>query len=107
MNNEITLLDLACGKGGDIAKWRGISTVVGIDISRDGIENMKDGAYERYFSSIHENKLYPESQKMYFLAGDSSKIISNGNSYQLIQFQLKEWISVSNQYFNSFDENCY
>jgi hypothetical protein len=80
IDNEITLLDLACGKGGDIAKWRGVSTVVGVDISRDGIENTKDGAYERYFSSIYENKLYPESQKMYFLAGDSSKMISNGKA---------------------------
>ena len=46
----ISLLDLACGKGGDIYKWYSnrLSYCVGIDISEDNICNSKDGAWVRY-----------------------------------------------------------
>ena len=47
---DISLLDLACGKGGDIFKWDSnkISECVGIDISDDNINNMDNGAWVRY-----------------------------------------------------------
>lgn len=43
------LLDLACGRGGDIAKWitLGIKEVVGLDISKESIEE----AQRRYVSA--------------------------------------------------------
>ena len=47
---DISLLDLACGKGGDIFKWKknNIKDCVGIDISSDNIKNSGDGAWVRY-----------------------------------------------------------
>ena len=47
---DISLLDLACGKGGDIFKWQKnhIHDCVGIDISDDNIRNAEDGAWVRY-----------------------------------------------------------
>ena len=44
-----TMLDIACGKAGDINKWvdAGYQLVIGIDNSRDNIENPIDGAYAR------------------------------------------------------------
>lgn len=44
-----SLLDIACGKGGDLKKWieAGIKTVYGIDKVRDNIENPIDGIYAR------------------------------------------------------------
>lgn len=43
------LFDIACGKAGDLNKWVevGIKKVIGIDYSRDNIENPIDGAYAR------------------------------------------------------------
>lgn len=43
------LFDIACGKAGDLNKWVevGIKKVIGIDYSRDNIENPIDGAYSR------------------------------------------------------------
>lgn len=46
-----SLLDIACGKAGDLNKWLTtqpkIKEVYGIDKARDNIENPKDGAYAR------------------------------------------------------------
>jgi SAM-dependent methyltransferase len=44
-----SLLDIACGKGGDLKKWidADIKTVYGIDKVRDNIENPIDGIYAR------------------------------------------------------------
>ena len=41
------VLDLACGKGGDLFKWRGVKEYVGIDISEESIALAK----ERYMQS--------------------------------------------------------
>jgi hypothetical protein len=47
-----TLIDFACGKGGDISKWidAGLRFVFGIDVSEDNITNHYDGAYARYIT---------------------------------------------------------
>ena len=49
-----TLIDFACGKGGDISKWidSGLQFVFGIDISEDNITNQYDGAYARYITYV-------------------------------------------------------
>ena len=47
-----TLIDLAVGKAGDMSKWIAahLRFILGIDISRDNIENRKDGACARYLN---------------------------------------------------------
>ena len=44
-----TLLDIGCGKAGDLNKWMStsINTVIGCDLNLDNILNSKDGAYAR------------------------------------------------------------
>ena len=77
----VTMLDMAVGKGGDIRKWyynKQISFVLGIDISKDNIENKIDGACKRY---IEEQKTKPSSKQAIFLAGDLSKNIKNGEAF--------------------------
>ena len=46
-----SLLEIGCGKGGDISKWKdgNFTFVLGIDNNKDNIENSKDGACQRYF----------------------------------------------------------
>ena len=62
-----SLLDLACGNGGDTSKWRlgKLKTVVGIDISKDNI----DGAIELY---KRVPKPRPDTT---YIWGDCSKLI--------------------------------
>jgi hypothetical protein len=69
------LLDLACGKGGDLSKWRmgGLKFVLGIDVNRDNITNQIDGACSRYLS---DTKKYGDNMpQCLFFTGDSGKNI--------------------------------
>ena len=71
-----TLIDLAVGKGGDISKWISakLKFVLGIDISRDNIENRKDGICARYINNKKKNKNIP---KGLFIHGNTSLNIKN------------------------------
>ncbi len=71
-----TLIDMAVGKGGDIPKWidANLSFVLGIDISRDNIDNSHDGVCARYLRAKEKNLDIP---KAIFVTGDTSKNIRN------------------------------
>ncbi len=71
------LLDLACGKGGDMNKWVGanIKEVVGFDSVEDNIVNPVDGAYAR----LQQKQKYgdiPKDCKYIFMPMDCSKPLS-------------------------------
>ena len=75
------LLDVACGKGGDLFKWlfNKARYVVGIDYSGDNIIDSSNGIYKRYVDALVEfgpNRV----PKMAFVIGDSSKNIINGEA---------------------------
>lgn len=78
-----TLIDLSCGRGGDLYKWIGskVAFVFGIDFSSSNIENMFSGAYFRYLEYRIENKL-PDVTKCLFVTGDSSKNIQSGEAFK-------------------------
>jgi predicted NAD-dependent protein-ADP-ribosyltransferase YbiA (DUF1768 family)/predicted RNA methylase len=73
------LLDVACGKGGDIYKWISghARRVVGIDTAEDNITNPVDGAYRRYMDVIKEGYIR-SPPKMVFVVGNSSRSIVDG-----------------------------
>lgn len=67
-----TLVDFACGKGGDISKWtNNYRFVLGIDISPDNIHNPMDGACARY---LELKKKRTNIFDALFIQGDSSKL---------------------------------
>ena len=75
------LLDMACGKGGDLFKWlfNGARNVVGIDTAGENITNPTDGAYKRYLEAVMEFG-WNRVPKMVFVIGNSSKDIVNGDA---------------------------
>ena len=81
LSNGSRLIDLACGKGGDLQKWQshGAKYVVGIDYAGENITNPVDGAYKRYMGLI--SKFGEEHvPRITFVIGDSSKRIITGEA---------------------------
>jgi hypothetical protein len=74
-----TLIDYACGKGGDIPKWidARLSFVFGVDISKDNLENRMNGSCARY---LNYRKKYLNTPDALFVTGDSSSNIRDGSA---------------------------
>jgi hypothetical protein len=74
-----TLIDLACGKAGDLPKWINakLSFVFGVDYSADNIENRLDGACARFLNAKKNNKNMPFAL---FVNGNSSYNIKDGSA---------------------------
>ena len=78
-HNGGTLIDLACGKGGDFPKWikAALSFVFGIDVSRDNIENRIDGACARFLKYRRKYSIMPDCL---FINADSKLNIRSGEA---------------------------
>jgi hypothetical protein len=74
-----TLIDYACGKGGDFPKWisSNLSFVFGVDISKDNIENRINGACARF---LNYRKEYSQMPYALFVNGNSSQNIRSGQA---------------------------
>jgi hypothetical protein len=72
-----TLIDYACGKGGDFPKWISshLSFVFGIDVAKDNLENRVDGACARFLNYRKDFKNMPYAL---FVNGNSSQNIASG-----------------------------
>jgi hypothetical protein len=78
-NKGDTLIDYACGKGGDLPKWinANLSFVFGIDVSKDNLENRLNGACARFLNYKKEFKMMPYAL---FVNGNSSLNIRSGEA---------------------------
>jgi len=85
------LLDLACGKGGDINKWASanIKEVVGFDYVEDNIVNPVDGAYARLQQKQKHGDI-PKDYKYIFMSMDCSKPLGPQQATQESDKRLAE-----------------
>lgn len=109
VSEELSLIDYAVGKAGDLAKWAnaGIDFVLGIDICEDNLWNKYDGACVRYLDM--ERRGVHHKLACMFLRGDSSlnvldksafssselekeiaEVIFDEKAFELVASQLKE-----------------
>jgi hypothetical protein len=77
--NGNTLIDFACGQGGDLPKWiaSNLSFVFGIDISKNNIENRISGACARYLSFRKDFQNMPYAL---FVVGNSALNVRSGKA---------------------------
>ena len=75
-----TLIDYACGKGGDLPKWINakLSFILGLDLSKDNIENRIDGACARYLNYAKKYSVIPRAL---FINANSNKNIKSGDAF--------------------------
>jgi SAM-dependent methyltransferase len=69
-NAQQSVLDIGCGRGGDIGKfyYTEVAYLVGIDIDAEGFKSPVDGAISRY-NAFRKKK--PNFPKMYFIQADA------------------------------------
>ena len=74
-----TLIDLACGRAGDLSKWidANLSFVYGIDVSQQNLENKTNGACARYLNCRKQYKQVPHAL---FVHGNSALNIRSGEA---------------------------
>ncbi len=76
-----SLLDLSCGRGGDINKWKASNyqRIVGLDFSKNGIENLDPnfGAVGRLLSLKNKGDKWAKSADIRFFWADTSKITTS------------------------------
>lgn len=77
-DHEITVLDIACGRGGDLAKfyYGNIKQYVGLDIDNNGLISPVDGAISRYNNS---RKKYPNFPPCAFIQADAGVLFNYDN----------------------------
>lgn len=74
-NKEITVLDLCCGKGGDLLKWKigGIDYLVCADIAETSVQQCEKRFNDMWNRSQHERK--PQKPfKAEFISADCTKV---------------------------------
>ena len=80
------LIDYAVGKAGDLHKWQNsnIQFVLGVDISKDNIENTRDGACVRYLREYYKSwdRMRP---KCIFIQGNSALSIRDGHAFDNVE----------------------
>jgi SAM-dependent methyltransferase len=82
-NQQQSVLDIACGRGGDIGKfyYTEVAYLVGIDIDAEGFKSPVDGAISRY-NAFRKKK--PNFPKMYFIQADARSIFDYDSQVQAL-----------------------
>lgn len=95
--NRRSLVELACGEGGDMPRWvdSGYKFVLGVDLVKNNIYGPRTGAYSRMINRRYQFiKRVPNEKAtftdMVFIAGDCAKNIINGSCSSAINDKESE-----------------
>lgn len=85
--NSHSLMDIACGKAGDLDKWisADIKKIYGIDLFKNNIEISDDSAYSRTLKRLLEDKkinLHHDKNTWVYFTIDASQKINESYSYK-------------------------
>ena len=85
-----TLIDFAVGKAGDFPKWIAakLKFVFGIDLSKDNIQNQRDGACARYLNYKKQN-IERNMPKAIFVNGNSGLLIRDKETTAILSDKEK------------------
>ena len=97
------VLDIACGRGGDLNKFYYVmlELCIGIDIDTDTLLNSSDGALSRY-NFLKKNK--PNFPKMLFVTGTPCNLLQYDEQIKIFGKLNNDAKHIYDKYF-TFDEN--
>ena len=97
-DKKLTILDLACGVGGDIMKfyYSRTSDYVGIDINNFGLINPTDGALSRY----KKLKNRPNFPRMTFINADATAILDPEHQIKALGGTTDDNLKLMKKYFS-------
>lgn len=82
-NNQLSVLDIGFGRGGDIPKYyyTGVAYLIGIDIDAEGFKSPVDGAISRYLTF---KKKKPNFPKMNFIQADARALFDHDSQMKCL-----------------------
>ena len=86
--NKSSVLDIGCGRGGDLNKFVkvGINEYVGLDIDNNGLYTINDSAYNRYMKL---KKSDPKVMPMYFINADAKGLFNVESQEKILNMNDK------------------
>jgi mRNA (guanine-N7-)-methyltransferase len=112
-SSKNSLLELACGEGGDMSRWidSGYKFILGVDLVKKNIYNPRSGAYSRMLREKNKYARMQNQEKIYlpnivFVVGDCSKNIKNGESSRFVKdFESEKILNVVMKNNKNYDKN--
>jgi len=97
-NKQLSVFDIACGRGGDNLKFyhAKVAFYVGIDIDLEGLTSAVDGAISRY-NQMRKNK--PGFPKMYFIQADAGGILNSDEQTKILRGMSAENKQLIDKFF--------
>lgn len=82
-NTLQSVLDIACGRGGDIEKfyYTNVAYYVGVDVDAEGLKSQVNGAISRY-NTFKKKK--PNFPKMYFIQADARAVLEYDTQVKIL-----------------------
>lgn len=103
-NKSQTVLDIACGRGGDIMKfyYSKVDLYVGIDIDNNGLISPTDGAISRYNQL---RKTHPNFPRMFFVHADGGVLLNYNDQLKALGSMSQSNEKIMKQFFSENPSN--
>lgn len=105
-NSQQSVLDIGCGRGGDIGKfyYTEVAYLVGVDIDAEGFKSPVDGAISRY-NAFRKKK--PNFPKMYFIQADARALFDYESQIKCLSGMDDANKKLLQKFFPSIDDESH
>jgi hypothetical protein len=105
-DKQLSILDIACGRGADIMKfyYAKAALYVGIDIDNEGLVSMVNGAVSRYNQM---RKTHPNFPKSFFIQADCGALLNYDDQERALNGMTNDNRNLLNKFFPKGSETTF